>query len=100
MSGYSRFDIGCPPEPERVSMAKEFAELDKVRIERYVLAERERCAGIVDGAITQMRKIMDFLVNEESWQFALNEMSDDVNDKFRVMQAIPYSISTLIRSQK
>ena len=70
------------------------------RIHNAVLAEREECAKLTDQITETMREILASLVDEESWQWALNEMTDEVNNKFRKMQALPYSIATLIRARQ
>ncbi len=56
------------------------------RIERTsVLAEREACAKIAEQATAEAHAIMDgFLATDDSWQYALNEMSEAVNEGFNV----------------
>jgi hypothetical protein len=72
-------------------------------IQRAIAAERERCAKITEAIIATAEKSLEFARNDESWQWAMNEMTNVTNEHFSKamddFQSIPAAIRGGIAEQ-
>ena len=70
------------------------------RIEAAEVAMREKCAKVADECVAEADCIMALFRDEESWQWALNEMTSDVNAHFGGFLLELRSVAVKIRSLK
>jgi hypothetical protein len=71
------------------------------RIDRAaVLAEREACAKIAEEVAAEVDAVMSEIVNDESWGWAMDEMSEDVNARWSAASRKWRTIAAKIRGRK
>lgn len=52
------------------------------QIDAAVAAERERCAKIAEGFSLEYQRALDSVSDDETWGWAMDEMSEQVNVRF------------------
>ncbi len=57
------------------------------QVDALVQAERERCAKLARDAANEYAATIEELAAEESWQWAMNEMREPINEKWNAATA-------------
>ncbi len=68
------------------------------QIDHAVNKERERCAKIADDARARYESLIASISDENTWQWAINEMSDAVNETWNKANRELLEIAAKIRS--
>lgn len=69
------------------------------QIDAAVATERESCAKIAEQTTAEVDAAMAFLADDETWQWAMNEMSDEASAKWSSAEQKWREIADKIRAR-
>lgn len=94
----SRIMLRVMSDPEVSAFIDEVVKTWREHAESDKAAERERCAKIVESVIKERERMHEEFSEDESWQWAINEMREEVNTAWCQSDALILDIPIKIRS--